>query len=272
MKTNPLFSVLIGWVLLLGLANPATAQPKKPAFRVVAIAEKEGGVHAPFVAAAKEWLQKAAAENHFTIDYIETTDPVNDTFLANYQVFLQLNYPPYRWTETAKTAFIKYLETGQGGGWVGLHHASLLGEFDGYAIWPWFSGFMGGIRFKNYIPGFAKATVNVEAKAHPVLKGLPISFEIEKEEWYTYDKNPRPNVRVLATVDESTYVPDSPTKMGGDHPVIWSNERMKARNVYIFMGHHPDLFKNEAYKTLLLNAIRWASDHNADPSSSSHSH
>jgi len=30
-------------------------------------------------------------------------------------------------------------------------------------MWPWFSQFMGGIRFTKYIPGFATATVNVES-------------------------------------------------------------------------------------------------------------
>jgi hypothetical protein len=33
---------------------------------------------------------------------------------------------------------------------------------------------------------------------------------------------------------------------------------MKARNVYILMGHHPSLFKNDAYQTLFRNAILWA--------------
>ncbi|WP_460637542.1 ThuA domain-containing protein [Larkinella harenae] len=246
-------------LLLYALTNNAFGQNKKTAFRVVAIAEKDGGVHAPFVAAAKEWLQQMATDHHFTIDYIENTDPINAAFLTKYQLFIQLNYPPYRWTDTAKAAFIQYIRDGKGGGWIGFHHAALLGEFDGYPMWPWFSEFMGGIQYKNYIPNFARATVHVEASAHPVMQGVPASFEVEKEEWYTYTKNPRPNVKVLATVDEATYVPDSEIKMGGDHPVIWSNERMKARNIYIFMGHHPDLFKNEAYKTIFRNAILWAS-------------
>ncbi len=51
--------------------------------------------------------------------------------------------------------------------------------------------------------------------------------------------------------------PSSDKKMG-DHPVIWTNTRFPARNVYIFMGHSPDLFQNEAYKTLFRNAIFWA--------------
>jgi hypothetical protein len=31
------------------------------------------------------------------------------------------------------------------------------------------------------------------------------------------------------------------------------------KNVYIFMGHSPDLFDNAAYLTLFKNAIFWAS-------------
>jgi type 1 glutamine amidotransferase len=44
----------------------------------------------------------------------------------------------------------------------------------------------------------------------------------------------------------------------GDHPVIWSNERMAARNVYIFMGHGLWLFEEKAFTTIFRNAILWA--------------
>ncbi|UZR96122.1 ThuA domain-containing protein [Chondrinema litorale] len=143
------------------------------------------------------------------------------------------------------------------GGWLGFHHATLLGEFDGYSMWQWFSDFMGGIRFKNYIADFAQAEVNVEKKKHPVMKDVPVSFTIKKEEWYTYDNSPRKQVKVLASVDENSYKPDSEIKMG-DHPVIWTNESKAARNLYIFMGHSPILFENQAYTTLFKNAIFWA--------------
>lgn len=81
----------------------------------------------------------------------------------------------------------------------------LQNNMDGYPMWQWFSDFMGGIRFVDYIPTFAKAQVNIEDKSHAVIKGIPISFFIEKEEWYIYDKSPRQNVHVLASVDETTY-------------------------------------------------------------------
>jgi type 1 glutamine amidotransferase len=116
---------------------------------------------------------------------------------------------------------------------------------------------MGGIQFTDYIASFSSATVKVEDPASPIMQGLRKQFQIENEEWYTYNKSPRPHVHVLASVDESTYSPDSKLKMG-DHPVVWTNDQVKARNVYIFMGHHPELFQNQAYTTLFHNAILWA--------------
>jgi uncharacterized protein len=231
------------------------AQDAGPKFRILAIAER-GGVHQPFVDAAKLWLQSEATVDNFAIDYIEDTKLIDDAYLSRYRLFIQLNYPPYNWTPVAAAAFTKAIEQGTLG-WIGFHHATLLGEFDGFPMWPWFSQFMGDIRFTKYIPTFADGVVNVEAPNHPAMKGLPRSFTIESEEWYTWNRSPRSNVRVLASVDESTYSPDTSIKMG-DHPVVWSNEHVKARNIYIFMGHHPELFRNAAFTTLFHNSILWA--------------
>lgn len=243
-------------LLLCGWGCATSAQSSNRPFHVVALAEK-GGIHQPFVEAAKRWLAEEGRKDRFTIEYIENTKPIDDALLAKCDLFLQLNYPPYNWTPVAQKAFVKYIEEGRGG-WVGFHHATLLGEFDGFPIWPWFRDFMGGIRFTGYIATFATGTVHVEATEHPVMSGVPPTFRVENEEWYTWDRSPRSNVRVLATVDEASYTPDSKVKMGGDHPVIWSNEHVKARNVYFFMGHHAELFDNTAFTTMFHNAILWA--------------
>lgn len=226
-------------------------------FRMLVLAEHDKN-HTPYVQAAKSWLDKLAADNNFSVDYFENPELVDDEFLSKYAAIFQMNYPPYMWSDKAKAAFEKYITEGKGG-WVGVHHATLLGEFDGYPMWKWFSDFMGGIQFKDYVAGFASATVNIEDTGHPVTSGLPKQFTIAKDEWYTYDKSPRPNVSVLANVDESTYSPKT-DKVMGDHPVIWTNTKMKARNVYIFMGHDPVLFDDDNYKTLLKNALLWAAE------------
>lgn len=243
---------LAGLLLLATAFSTAQAQT----FRALVLTER-GGIHEPYVAAGLTWLDSLSAVHHFTFEVINNTEKISDAYLAQYQVFIQLNYPPYMWTETAAAAFEKYIGEGKGGGWVGFHHATLLGEFDGYPMWNWFSGFMGGIRWKNYVAKLVSGHVTVEDKKHPAMQGLPATFVVDKEEWYTYDKNPRPNVQVLASVDESTYNPRTDTTMG-DHPVIWTNPAMKARNIYILMGHHPTLFQNLAYNVLVRNAVLWA--------------
>jgi type 1 glutamine amidotransferase len=240
-------------------ADCLAQKTKKSRFKALVLYEN-GGHHLAFTTAAKPWLNKLAIDSSFTIDYIENTKTIDDALLKKYQVFIQLDYPPYTWSEESMKAFQKYMTNGKGG-WVGLHHATLLGEFDGYPMWQWFSDFMGGIKFVDYIPTFASAKVNIEDKSHPIMKGVLSSFFVKKEEWYTYDKSPRPNVHVIASVDESTYEPASKIKMG-DHPVIWTNGHFASRNVYIFMGHAPELFDNEAYTTLLENSIFWAASKN----------
>jgi type 1 glutamine amidotransferase len=250
------------WMFLLVCVTAVTAHAQTVAtsshpvkFRVVAIAESGNTPHNDFVAAAKVWLQQLADENNFAVDYITNTDPINDAFLAKYRLFIQLNYPPYRWTPVAKKAFQRYITHGTGG-WIGFHHAGLLGDFDGYPMWPWWSRFMGDIRYTSYIAQFATATVKVDDPGHPATKGLPSSFVVQQEEWYTWSKSNRSTVHVLASVDESTYDPRSMITMG-DHPVVWTNEHVKARNIYIFMGHHAELFQNKDFTQLFRNAIFW---------------
>ena len=55
-------------------------------------------------------------------------------------------------------------------------------------------------------------------------------------------------------VNEDTYSPNTSIKMGD----VWTNEHFKARNIYIFMGHHPELFQNASLATLVTNSIFWA--------------
>lgn len=248
------FSGVLLCLFLFCIAIPQSAKAGSPKFKALVLTER-GGLHEGFVVAALDWLDTFSAENNFRYKVINHASDITAQMLAEYEVFIQLNYPPYTWGKEAEDAFIRCIENGTIG-WVGFHHASLLGEFDGYPMWNWFSEFLGGIRFKNYIASTAAGTVHVEDAKHPVMKGVPATFVIPDDEWYTFDKNPRPNVHVLANVDESSYQPASDIKMG-DHPVIWQNNQVKSRNVYFLMGHHANLLKTPEFKTMFGNAILW---------------
>jgi uncharacterized protein len=239
------------FIMLLFMGTNLAAQ--QPEFRVLVLAENSGH-HIAYSTRAKQWLDSLAIDSSFSVTYISDTKSINKESLQQYNLFIQLDYPPYGWAPEASKAFEQAMTAGTIG-WLGFHHASLLGEFDGYSIWPWFYSFMGSIRWKNYIPKFAKARVIIEDSTHPVMRNIPSSFYIQKEEWYTYDKSPRRNVHVIASVDEPSYSPSTDIKMG-DHPVIWTNPRYR-RNLYIFMGHGPDLFDHIVYTTLFRNAISY---------------
>ena len=227
----------------------------KPHKAKVLVLTERGGQHGGFTDAGLKWLAAEGAKGNFSITEINNARNITEAYLSQFSLVIQLDFPPYTWPKEAEDAFVKYIEEGRGG-WIGFHHATLLGEFDGYPMWQWFSDFMGGVRFKNYIAPLADGTLVVEDKQHPVMKGVPASFVVPDDEWYTYDKSPRPNVHVLANVDESSYTPASDIKMG-DHPVVWVNESKKARNVYFQIGHSSKLYETEGFTTMFRNAINW---------------
>ena len=227
----------------------------KPHKAKVLVLTERGGQHGGFTDAGLKWLAAEGAKGNFSITEINNARNITEAYLSQFSLVIQLDFPPYTWPKEAEDAFVKYIEEGRGG-WIGFHHATLLGEFDGYPMWQWFSDFMGGVRFKNYIAPLADGTLIVEDKQHPVMKDVPASFVVPDDEWYTYDKSPRPNVHVLANVDESSYTPASDIKMG-DHPVVWVNENKKARNVYFQIGHSSKLYETEGFTTMFRNAIDW---------------
>ena len=227
----------------------------KPHKAKVLVLTERGGQHGGFTDAGLRWLAAEGVKGNFSITEINNARNITEAYLSQFSLVIQLDFPPYTWPKEAEDAFVKYIEEGRGG-WIGFHHATLLGEFDGYPMWQWFSDFMGGVRFKNYIAPLANGTLIVEDKQHPVMKDVPASFVVPDDEWYTYDKSPRPNVHVLVNVDESSYTPASDIKMG-DHPVVWVNESKKARNVYFQIGHSSKLYETEGFTTMFRNAINW---------------
>ena len=225
-----------------------------PPRRVLVLAER-GGFHEGFTATGLQWLEEQQERLNMELTVLNSAKEIPEGEIKKYHLVLQLNYPPYAWSEASQQDMQEYIDRGIGS-YIGFHHASLLGEFDGYQMWPWFSAFLGNIRYKNYIAETTEGTVQVEDRQHPVMQNVPCTFVVAEDEWYTYESDPRPNVHVLAHVDECSYTVKTDIKMG-DHPVIWTNPQKRARNVYFQFGHSKLLFENPAFLTLFENALRW---------------
>jgi type 1 glutamine amidotransferase len=238
------------FICLLAIGFKVNAQQHP--FKVLIVASRASD-HLKMIAAAKPFFEDLGQKNSFDVDFTDDTSKINDANLANYQVFVMLQLAPFDMSYSQQAALQKFAE--QGKGWVGIHAAGLTGkEFlaKSTIYWQWFEGFMGGVLYSPH-PAFQKAKVVVEDHKHPATMHLPATFEIS-DEWYEWDKSPRSKVRVLASVDESTYKQNKPM---GDHPVIWTNETFR-RMIYISIGHSPEDFTNQNYVTLLRDAIVWA--------------
>ena len=82
------------------------------------------------------------------------------------------------------------------------------------------------------------------------------------DEWYAFKENPRPNVNVLARLDESSVKKgrkDENDKWRmGDHPLIWWTEKDEMRSFYTVFGHTHEAFQDELVIEHITNAINWA--------------
>ena len=252
---NSMKTILVrrwAWIVLVLLCHMIDLMAAQK--RVLVLAEL-GGQHDAFTQTGLRWLHQQAEEMNFSITELDDCNKLHAGDIAQYDLVVQLNYPPYVWSQVAMKEFEQAIDKGTVA-WIGFHHASLLGEFDGYPMWLWFSDFLGSIRFQNYIAEKADGQVIVEDPGHPVMSGVNPKFLIKEDEWYTYDQTPRRHVHVLASVDENTYHPASGVKMG-DHPVIWTNLSKPARNVYFQIGHSASLFDNPDFVRMFTNALLW---------------
>lgn len=229
-----------------------SAAVKKPTFKVFVKTSKAAD-HKKMMSAARPFLKKMAKENGFDVDISDDNRLVTEQNLSKYQVFVQLQEAPFDLAPAEQLAIQKFIE--QGKGWVGIHAAGLTGTLytnPDKPYWQWFEDAMGGVRYIPH-PAFQKGTLVIEDHKHPVTRNLPDKMEIS-DEWYEFNKSPRPNVRVLAHADEKTYRQNKPM---GDHPLIWVNEKFD-RMVYIGIGHDPSLCVNPDYTILVRDAILWA--------------
>ena len=145
-------------------------------------------------------------------------------------------------------AFQGYIR--QGGGFVGLHAAT-----DEMHAVPWFSKLTGGsARFLSH-PAQQQATMVVESPNHPSTTMLPKEWS-RFDEWYNFTSNPREDVHVLITLDESTYDPGNGA-MGADHPIAWCHNFEGGRSWYEGAGHVESSYSDPVFLEHLLGGLEW---------------
>jgi type 1 glutamine amidotransferase len=222
----------------------ATAGGAAPAgFRVLVFTRTAGFRHASITDGVAA-IRRLGREHGFAVD--DTADAAGiGPGLAGYRAVVFLSTTGDLLDPGQQAALRRYLEGG--GGWVGVHGAADA-EYD----WPWYGGLVGAW-FRRH-PAVQPATVR-PAPGAAALAGTPPGRWERSDEWYDFRANPRRRVRVLATVDESTYAGGG---MGTDHPIAWCQEYDGGRAWYSAMGHTGESFREPRFLAHLLAGIRYA--------------
>ncbi len=188
---------------------------------------------------------EVAGAEGIAADHTEDSTLFTDDTLAQYDavVFLSTTGDPLAPDQQA--AFERYIQAG--GGFAGIHAASDT-EYD----WPWYGGLVGAY-FESH-PANQNATVKVSDPNHPSTAGLPQRWQ-RFDEWYNFQSNPRGDVHVLATLDESSYTGGAD---GADHPTAWCHEYDGGRSWYTGGGHTEESYEEPLFRDHILGGIEWA--------------
>ncbi|SCK33915.1 Type 1 glutamine amidotransferase (GATase1) [Streptomyces sp. WMMB 714] len=237
-------------LLTLTVAVPGSAAAEPPGHsrdgEHVLVFSKTAGFRHDSIPDGIAAIQELGAENGFTVDATEDADVFTPERLAEYDAVVFLSTTGDVLDDGQQAALEGYIE--KGGGYAGVHAAADT-EYD----WPWYGGLVGAW-FDSH-PLIQPATVEVQDRAHPATSHLDEEWK-RTDEWYNYRSNPRENVRVLAALDESSYLGGN---MGEDHPISWCREYEGGRSFYTGNGHTKESYADEAFRTHLLGGIRWAS-------------
>lgn len=215
-----------------------------PPFNVLLFSRTVGFRHDSIPAAIAAFMDLAPAGG-YVAEATEDPAQFNADNLARFRVVVFLLTTGDVLDDGQQAAFEAWISAG--GGYLGVHSAA-----DTEYAWP-FYGELVGAYFKAH-PVVQPANVNVEVTDHPATVGFPSPWS-HTDEWYDFQTNPRPEVSVLATVDESSYTGGT---MGADHPIVWAHSTAGGgRALYTAMGHTQQSYADPTFRQHLTGALRW---------------
>ncbi|MFW6695117.1 ThuA domain-containing protein [Streptomyces sp. MAR4 CNX-425] len=243
---------LLAAVLLALTALPSSAAEKAPAFKALLFTKAVGYVHGS-IPAGIQMVQEEAEENGFAVDQTDDSTVFNDAALAEYDVIIMLQNSGMVWdTDEQRQAMQTYVNNG--GGIAAIHNTLDMGIENEF---PWWDELInGGAHMPSHSPGVLDGTAKVADTVHPSTEGLPERWQ-RPEEWYNFDVNPRGDVHVLVTADETTYNPGGDA-MGADHPISWCRNAEGGKVWATAMGHDTPAYSEEEFRDHVVGGVKWA--------------
>ena len=193
-------------------------------------------------------MRDLGAKNGFDVTATEDDTVFSAAGLAPYDAVVFLLTTGDVLNDAEQAAFETWFRAGHG--YVGVHSAA-----DTERGWPWYGRLVGA--WSSGHPEIQPATMDVLTPRDASTAALPARWT-RTDEWYGWLTNPRANgVRVLLTVDESTYQPRD-WAMGADHPIAWEHEFDGGRAWYTENGHTAESYSDPLFLGHLLGGIQYA--------------
>jgi type 1 glutamine amidotransferase len=231
-----------GWLgALVGAATLSCSsgpEPQPLELRILVFYKTSGFYHASIPAGIRAIRQLGAA-NGFRVDTTRQAQKFLFDTLQQYRAVVFLSATQDVLSDAQQTAFEQYIRSGKG--FVGIHAATDT-EYD----WPWYNRLVGA--YFNGHPAIQPATSRVSAPRH-----LPAAW-LRTDEWYNF-RSVNPDVRVLATLDESTYTGGT---NGANHPIAWYHAFEGGRAFYTAGGHTAESYAEPLFVQHLLGGIQYA--------------
>ncbi|MGW0605308.1 ThuA domain-containing protein [Streptomyces sp. NPDC002644] len=183
------------------------------------------------------------ARHGFTVEATERPEAFEGRELDRFAAVVFLSTSGEVLTDEGRANLTAFHRRGRG--FMGVHAAACT-EYG----WPYFETLLGA-RFDRH-PALQPGTVVIEDAGHPATGHLPPRWEFT-DEWYDFRGNPRPFVRVLATVDEESY---EGGRMPGDHPVAWCHDNDGGPVFYTSLGHTREAFGDPLFRSHLWGGLR----------------
>ncbi len=240
-------------MLVLTAVN-CSSQNNEPEFETslnILVFTKTMGYRHASISSGLKMLYDKSKEQNWVITATENTSLFEQSHLGKFDVAVFLNPSGDAIDDAGQKAFEKFMKSGKG--FVGIHAAA-----DHEYEWPFYGNLVGAY-FKTHPPA-QEGTVIFESHDHPAMKPFKgMDSYTTFDEWYTFRENPRPNVNVLASLDENSIkkAKNDDWKMG-DHPLIWWQEKDGIRSFYTVFGHTHEAFQDKLVVEHITNAINWA--------------
>jgi uncharacterized protein len=252
-RKAPVNPIIIMVLLLLVIVSACSTSTQNYTMNI-AVMTKTGDFRHGNIPVAVEALQQMAAENNWNLYHTEDSLYFSRASLDTLDLVIFLLTTDDIFDADQQQAIQAFVENG--GGLLTIHTGTVTEN-----NWPWFMEMMGA-RFIGH-PPVQEGKLIIEDRTHPATSFFPDSIWIIEDEWYSFDRNPRNEVNVLISIDESSY--DLRNDEGnevagfrmGDHPMVWYRYAGKGRVFQTALGHTQELFSDPLFLKHIQGAILW---------------